>query len=84
MARHVHAARIADRYGLDAPGAVDQDADAAVQRMAGLGQLAGQLVRDDVVCGDAAPVQTLDAMLVGLGKAQDVAVQLGNRALPLF
>jgi len=34
----------------------------------GLGQLAGQLVGNDVVRGDAATVKTLDAVLVGLGE----------------
>jgi hypothetical protein len=37
--------------------------------MAGLGELFGQLVGDDVVCRDAAAVETLDAMLVGLREA---------------
>jgi len=44
--------------------------------VAGLRQLAGQLVRDDVVRRDAAAVQALDAVLVGLGKTEDVSVQL--------
>ena len=69
LARHVHAARVADRHGLDAPRAIDEHADAAVQRVAGLGQLTGQLVGDDVVRRNAAAVETLDAMLVGLREA---------------
>jgi hypothetical protein len=41
-------------------------------------------VGDDFVRGDAAAVEALDAVFVGLGKAQDVAVKFRNRALPLF
>ena len=84
MTRHLHAARVADRDSFDAPRAVDQHTDAAAQRMACLGEFASQLMRDDVACWDAAAVDTLDAMLVGLREAQDVAVQLGNRELPLL
>ncbi len=74
--------RVADRHGLDAARAIDEDADAAVQGVGVLGQLAGQVVGDDVVGGDAAAVEALDAVLFGRGEAQHVAVQLGNRALP--
>jgi hypothetical protein len=37
--------------------------------MAGLGHLASQFVGDDFVRGDAAAVEALDAVFVGLGKA---------------
>jgi hypothetical protein len=37
--------------------------------MTRIGQLFGELVGDDVVSRDAAAVETLDAVLVGLGKA---------------
>jgi len=37
--------------------------------MAGLGEFAGQIMRNDFVCRDAAAVKTLDAMLVGLREA---------------
>ena len=69
LPRHVHAARVADRHGFDPPSAIDEHADAAVQRVACLGQLTGQLVGNDVVRRDAATVQTLDAMFVDLREA---------------
>ena len=76
LPRHGHATRVADRHRLDTPRAIDQHADAAIQRAAGLGHLASQLMGDDVVRRDAAAVETLDAVLVGLREAEDVPVQL--------
>jgi hypothetical protein len=37
--------------------------------MPGVGELFGQLVRDDVVGGDAAAIESLDAVLFGLREA---------------
>ena len=61
--------RVADRHRFDAAGAIDQDADAAAQGVGVLGQLPGQIVRDDVVDRNAAAVETLDAVLLGRRKA---------------
>jgi hypothetical protein len=69
LARDVDPAGVADRHGLDPPGAIHEHADAAVQHMAGVGQLFRQLVRNDVVGRDAAAVESLDAVFVGLRKA---------------
>jgi hypothetical protein len=44
--------------------------------VAGLGQLTGQLVRNDVMRWYAAAVQALDPVLVGLRETEDVSVQL--------
>ncbi len=76
LPRHVHAARVADGHGLDPSRAIDEHADAAVEEVSRFGQLAGQLVRDDVVRRDAAAVESLDAVFVGLREAEDVSVQL--------
>jgi hypothetical protein len=44
--------------------------------MAGVGELFGQLVGDDVVGGDAPAIESFDSVLFGLREAQDVSVQL--------
>jgi hypothetical protein len=84
LTRYVHLSRVADRHGFDPPGAIDEHADAPAEHVAGLGQLTGQLVGDDVVRRNPAAIEPLDAVLVGLGEAEQVTVDFGNRALPLF
>jgi hypothetical protein len=74
LARHVDPAGITDADALDAPRAIDQDADAPSQRVSGLRELARQLVGEDVVRRDAPPVKTLQTVLFGGREAEDVAV----------
>jgi hypothetical protein len=60
---------VADGDRFDAAGTVDQDADASAQGVRVLGQLPGQIVRDDVVDRNPAAVEALDAMLLRRRKA---------------
>jgi len=70
--------RLAHRHGLDAAGAVDEHAHAAVQRMADRRHLAGQLVGQDRLGRYASPVEPLEPVLFLGAQPQQVAVQGRN------
>jgi hypothetical protein len=66
--------RIADRDGLDSPGAVDQQSDPTVQGKTETADLASQFVTDDLFRRDPAPKQTIDLLALGVRQPSQVAL----------
>jgi len=76
LARDVDAPRIADADALDTAASVDEHADAPADGVRGLGQLAREVVGDDVVRVDPPAVEALEAVLFGWRKTENVAVKV--------
>ena len=77
-----HPTSIPDGDGLDAAGAIDEQAEPAVQRLADRGHLTGQLAREDGALGDPSSVEALEAVLFCRRQSEQVAVQGRNERTP--
>jgi len=71
---------VAEHDVLDAAGSIEEHADLAADVVRDLGQLAGELVRDDPVFGKAATAETFEGFDLICLEAGGVAVDLDGVA----